>query len=88
MPYYQDRGKFDHLSGATRPMVIPGPLHAAWSWDRQGWANLKDKETVDIGSYGQNELDRDRSAAEYWRTATRSRTRRTCRCLRLRVRGR
>ncbi len=68
MPYYQDRGKLTVCPAATRPMVIPGPFATrAWSWDRQGWGNLKDKETADIGSYGQNEWICDRPAAEYWR---------------------
>ena len=68
MPYYQDRGALTLCPSATRPMIIPGDFATrAWSWDRQGWSNLKEKETIDTGSYGENEWICDRNAAEYWR---------------------
>jgi len=68
MPYYQDRGKLTLCPAATRPMVIAGDFATrAWSWDRQGWANLKQKETIDYGSYGENEWICNRPAEPYWR---------------------
>jgi len=68
MPYYRDRGALTLCPAATRPMVVPGPFATrAWSWDRQGWTNLKQKETVDTGSYGQNEWICDRQPEGYWR---------------------
>lgn len=72
MPYYQDRGALTVCPAATRPMVVAGEFASrAWSWDRQGWTNLKQKETIDIGSYGENEWICDRNAAEYWRNRNR-----------------
>ena len=69
MPYYQDRGALTLCPAATRPMVAPGQFaFRAWSWDRQGWANLKQKETVDYGSYGENEWICDRNTEDYWRS--------------------
>jgi len=68
MPYYQDRGALCLCPAATRPMVVAGAFATrAWSWDRQGWANLKQKETIDTGSYGENEWICDRNAEQYWR---------------------
>ncbi len=68
MPYYRDRGKLTLCPAATLPMVAPGQFaFRAWSWDRQGWANLKQKETPDCGSYGENEWICDRASPEYWR---------------------
>jgi len=68
MPYYQDRGALTICPVATRPMVVAGNFATrAMSWDRQGWAHLKQQETIDIGSYGQNEWICDRNAPEYWR---------------------
>src|SRR4030042_2068556 len=59
--YYQDRGGLTPCPPATPPMVIQGDFATrAWSWDRQGWANLMQKETIDMGSYGQNEWICDR----------------------------
>jgi len=69
MPYYQDRGALTVCPSATRPMVLAGEFATrAWSWDRAGWANLKQKETIDIGSYGQNEWICNRPAEQYWRS--------------------
>ncbi|MCU0915081.1 MAG: DUF1559 domain-containing protein [Planctomycetes bacterium] len=69
MPYYQDRGALTVCPSATRPMVLAGEFATrAWSWDRAGWANLKQKETIDIGSYGQNEWICNRPAEPYWRS--------------------
>jgi len=72
MPYYLDRGALTICPAATRPMVAPGEWATrAWSWNQQGWADIKQKETADIGSYGQNEwiCDRDDGATKrYWRT--------------------
>ena len=68
MPYYQDRGALTLCPAATRPMVVAGSFATrAWSWDRQGWGNLKQKETIDTGSYGENEWICDRRAEQYWR---------------------
>jgi prepilin-type N-terminal cleavage/methylation domain-containing protein/prepilin-type processing-associated H-X9-DG protein len=68
MPYYQDRGKLTICPSATRPMNIPGDFATrAWSWDRSGWANLMQKSTIDIGSYGENEWICNRPAEQYWR---------------------
>jgi prepilin-type N-terminal cleavage/methylation domain-containing protein/prepilin-type processing-associated H-X9-DG protein len=68
LPYYHDRGKLTLCPSATRPMVVPGSFATrAWSWDRSGWANLMQKETIDIGSYGQNEWICDRPADSYWK---------------------
>lgn len=46
-----------------------GSIHGSdtMSWDRQGWTNLKQKDTPDSGSYGQNEWICDRQADPYWR---------------------
>jgi prepilin-type N-terminal cleavage/methylation domain-containing protein/prepilin-type processing-associated H-X9-DG protein len=69
MPYYQDRGALTLCPAATRPMVAPGQFaFRAWSWDQQGWGNLKQKETPDCGSYGQNEWICDRNGSDYWRS--------------------
>jgi prepilin-type N-terminal cleavage/methylation domain-containing protein len=69
MPYYQDRGKLTLCPAATLPMVSPGQFaFRAWSWDRQGWGNLKQKETQDCGSYGENEWICDRPPGEYWKS--------------------
>jgi len=71
MPYYQDRGALTLCPAATRPMATPGPFaFRAWSWDRQGWTNLKQKETPDYGSYGENEwiCDRTTTTQDYWRS--------------------
>jgi prepilin-type N-terminal cleavage/methylation domain-containing protein/prepilin-type processing-associated H-X9-DG protein len=68
MPYYQDRGALTLCPAATRPMIVPGEFATrAWSWDRQGWGNLMQKSTIDIGSYGENEWICNRKPAEYWR---------------------
>jgi prepilin-type N-terminal cleavage/methylation domain-containing protein/prepilin-type processing-associated H-X9-DG protein len=68
MPYYQDRGALTLCPAATRPMAIAGDFATrAWSWDAQGWGNLKQKETVDEGSYGENEWICNRNTADYWR---------------------
>ena len=68
LPYYQDRDALTLCPAATRPMVVAGEFATrAWSWDRQGWSNLKQKETIDTGSYGENEWICNRTPAEYWR---------------------
>jgi len=68
MPYYQDRGALTLCPSAVRPMVVAGEFATrAWSWDRAGWSNLKQKETIDIGSYGQNEWICDRKTEHAWR---------------------
>ncbi len=68
MPYYQDRGALTLCPAARLPMVSPGRFaFRAWSWDQQGWSNLKQKETPDCGSYGQNEWLCDRQGDQYWR---------------------
>jgi prepilin-type N-terminal cleavage/methylation domain-containing protein/prepilin-type processing-associated H-X9-DG protein len=68
MPYYRGRGALTICPAATRPMIIPGPIATrAWSWDGMGWANLKQKDTPDQGSYGENEWICDRNYPEYWR---------------------
>jgi prepilin-type processing-associated H-X9-DG protein len=49
-------------------MVVAGDFATrAWSWDQQGWANLKSKETKDIGSYGENEWICHRTGEQYWK---------------------
>jgi prepilin-type N-terminal cleavage/methylation domain-containing protein/prepilin-type processing-associated H-X9-DG protein len=69
MPYYQDRGALTLCPSARRAMLIPGQFaFRAWSWNQQGWADLRQKETDDIGSYGENEWICDRDYPEYWRT--------------------
>ncbi len=71
MPYYQDRGALTLCPAATRPMVAPGQFaFRAWSWDQQGWADLRQKETKDCGSYGENEwiCDRKSTNEDYWRS--------------------
>lgn len=68
MPYYNARGALTVCPSATRPMVVAGDFATrAWSWDQQGWANLKSKETKDIGSYGENEWICDRVGDQYWK---------------------
>jgi prepilin-type N-terminal cleavage/methylation domain-containing protein/prepilin-type processing-associated H-X9-DG protein len=68
MPYYQERGQLTLCPVATRPMYQGGEFTTrAWSWDRQGWSNLLAKNTIDIGSYGENEWICDRNAEQYWR---------------------
>ena len=68
LPYYTQRGALTICPSATRPTVENGQFaYAAWSWDRQGWSNLRQKETPDCGSYGQNEWICDRSGSDYWR---------------------
>ena len=71
MSYYMDRGALTVCPAATRPMVAPGEWATrAWSWDQQGWGDIKNKETKDVGSYGQNEwiCDRDDGTTKrYWR---------------------
>ncbi len=68
MPYYQDRGALTVCPAATRPMVVAGNFATrAWSWDKQGWGNLKQKETIDVGSYGQNEWILNRTGDPYWK---------------------
>jgi prepilin-type N-terminal cleavage/methylation domain-containing protein len=69
MPYYQDRGALTLCPAATRAMLVPGQFaFRAWSWDQQGWADLRQKETRDCGSYGENEWICDRNTEEYWRS--------------------
>ncbi len=71
MPYYQDRGALALCPAATRLMVMGGPYaFRAYAWDRQGWGNLKQKETQDLASYGENEwiCDRSDTQNQYWRT--------------------
>ena len=68
MSYYRDRGALTLCPATLRQIVAGGDFATlAWSWDRQGWGNLKQKETVDVGSYGENEWICDRKAPEYWR---------------------
>ncbi len=69
MPYYKDRGALTLCPTAVRPMNIPGDFATrAWSWDARPWNDLKEKSTVDIGSYGQNEWLCDRTSSdEFWR---------------------
>jgi len=68
MPYYRDRGKLSLCPAAVRPMLVPGDFATrAWSWDKQGWTGLLQKNTIDVGSYGENEWICNRKAAEYWR---------------------
>lgn len=69
MPYYQERGALTLCPSARLPMVAAGRFaFRAWSWDRQGWTNLKQKETPDCGSYGQNEWICDRTGNDYWKS--------------------
>jgi prepilin-type N-terminal cleavage/methylation domain-containing protein/prepilin-type processing-associated H-X9-DG protein len=70
MPYYQDRGALTLCPAALRPMVTQGQFaFRAWSWDQQGWGDLRQKETKDCGSYGENEWICDRTTTEdYWRS--------------------
>jgi prepilin-type N-terminal cleavage/methylation domain-containing protein/prepilin-type processing-associated H-X9-DG protein len=72
MPYYRERGQLTLCPSARLPMVSPGRFaFRAWSWDRQGWGNLREKETPDTGSYGQNEWICDREGDDYWRNRNR-----------------
>jgi prepilin-type N-terminal cleavage/methylation domain-containing protein/prepilin-type processing-associated H-X9-DG protein len=68
MPYYGERGQLSLCPAAVRPMIVPGDFATrAWSWDKQGWSGLAQKNTIDVGSYGENEWICNRSAAEHWR---------------------
>jgi prepilin-type processing-associated H-X9-DG protein len=67
-PTVEVKGK--RIGGANYqiPMVVAGDFATrAWSWDRQGWSNLKAKETIDTGSYGESEWICNRPAEQYWR---------------------
>jgi prepilin-type processing-associated H-X9-DG protein len=48
----------------------------AWSWDQQGWGNIRDKdpEIQDTGSYGENEWLCDRSGDNYWKKRSKIKT--------------
>ena len=52
-------------------MNMPGDWATrAWLWDQQGWTNIKNKNSEDIGSYGENEwiCDRNTTTNDYWRS--------------------
>jgi prepilin-type N-terminal cleavage/methylation domain-containing protein/prepilin-type processing-associated H-X9-DG protein len=69
LPYYLQRGALTLCPAATLPMAGGGRFaHRAWSWDRQGWTGLRQKETPDSGSYGENEWICDRQGDNYWKS--------------------
>ena len=69
MPYYTERGALTVCPSAVLPMNSGGRFaHRAWAWDKQGWANLTEKDTPDSGSYGQNEWICDREGDNYWKS--------------------
>lgn len=68
MPYYMNRGALTVCPSATRPMNIPGDWATrAWLWDQQGWTDIKNKTSKDIGSYGENEWICDNPGSQFWR---------------------
>jgi len=68
MPYYLERGALTVCPAATRPMYLPGDWASrAWLWDKQGWTNIKNKTSEDIGSYGENEWICNNPGEPFWR---------------------
>jgi prepilin-type N-terminal cleavage/methylation domain-containing protein/prepilin-type processing-associated H-X9-DG protein len=70
-PYYMERGKLTVCPSAAKPH-FEGVRWAfgAWCWDKGPWTGLKDKQSPDYGSYGENEWAccRPSSAGpNYWR---------------------
>jgi prepilin-type N-terminal cleavage/methylation domain-containing protein len=72
--YYMERGSLTVCPSATKPH-FEGVRFAfgAWSWDKSGWTGIKQKQSPDYGSYGQNEWICYRNlpgdvGAMYWKT--------------------
>ncbi len=69
LPYYKAKGEISLCPAATLPMSSGNFAERAWTWDKQGWTDIrgKDPEIADRGSYGQNEWLCDRSGDNYWK---------------------
>ena len=68
--YYKAKGQLSTCPSAKLSMATGGNFaQRAWSWDQQGWGNIRDKdpEILDTGSYGQNEWLCDRSGDNNWK---------------------
>jgi prepilin-type N-terminal cleavage/methylation domain-containing protein/prepilin-type processing-associated H-X9-DG protein len=69
--YYKAKGQLATCPSAKLSHATGGDFSKrAWSWDRQGWGSIRDKdpEIHDTGSYGQNEWLCDRSGANQWKS--------------------
>jgi len=69
--YYKAKGQLATCPSAKLSMATGGNFaQRAWSWDQQGWGNIRDKDPdiQDSGSYGENEWLCDRAGENYWRT--------------------
>jgi prepilin-type N-terminal cleavage/methylation domain-containing protein len=74
--YYKAKGSLTLCPSATKPH-FEGVRFAfgAWSWDKTGWTDLKQKQAEDYGSYGENEWVCFREppvslSERYWKTRT------------------
>ena len=70
--YYKAKGELSICPSAKLPMSSGDFAKRAWTWDQQGWGNIrgKDPDIKDRGSYGQNEWLCDRANDNCWRSRT------------------